>query len=52
MWWIVWGIFVVLIIERGNLIDTSKPWFNIFSVTFELVSAIAGIGLSLGFPGV
>lgn len=32
--------------------DTNKPWFNMFALIFELVSAFAGIGLSLGFPGV
>ena len=32
--------------------DESKRWFNMFSLIFELVSAFAGIGLSLGFPGV
>jgi hypothetical protein len=52
LWWLVWGIFIIAIIERGNLTDINKPWFNIFSLIFELVSAFAGIGLSLGFPGV
>lgn len=51
IWWLVWGIFIVAIIERGNLMDQSKRWFNMFSLIFELVSAFAGIGLSLGFPG-
>jgi Trk-type K+ transport system membrane component len=32
--------------------DESKRWFSMFSLIFELVSAFAGIGLSLGFPGV
>jgi len=51
LWWLVWGIFIIAIIERGSLTDINKPWFNIFSLIFELVSAFAGIGLSLGFPG-
>lgn len=50
IWWLVWGIFIVAIIERGDLIDPNKSWFNMFAVIFELVSAFAGIGLSLGFP--
>jgi Trk-type K+ transport system membrane component len=52
IWWLVWGIFIVAIVERGNLMDESKRWFNMFSIIFEMVSAFAGIGLSLGFPGV
>jgi Trk-type K+ transport system membrane component len=48
----VWGIFIVAIVERENLVDESKRWFNMFSLIFEMVSAFAGIGLSLGFPGV
>jgi Trk-type K+ transport system membrane component len=52
IWWLVWGIFIVAIIERENLIDESKRWFNMFALIFELVSAFAGTGLSLGFPGV
>ena len=46
------GIFLVAIIERGNLMNEEKPWFNMFALIFELVSAFGGIGLSLGFPGV
>jgi Trk-type K+ transport system membrane component len=50
IWWLVWGIFLVSIIERHNLLDDSKKWFDMFHVIFELVSAFGGIGLSLGFP--
>jgi Trk-type K+ transport system membrane component len=32
--------------------DENKRWFNMFSLIFEMVSAFAGIGLSLGFPDV
>lgn len=52
IWWLVWGIFIVAIVERENLIDESKRWFSMFALIFELVSAFAGIGVSLGFPGV
>ncbi|KAL1746627.1 cation transport protein-domain-containing protein [Schizophyllum fasciatum] len=51
IWWLVWGVFLVAIIERGHLIDPEKKWFDLFRVIFELVSAFGGIGLSLGFPG-
>ncbi|KIJ40257.1 hypothetical protein M422DRAFT_32310 [Sphaerobolus stellatus SS14] len=50
LWWLIWGVFFVCIIERGNLLDQSKKWFDIFRVLFELVSAFGGIGLSLGVP--
>lgn len=52
IWWLVWGVFLVAIIERDSLLDESKKWFDLFRVLFELVSAFAGIGLSLGFPSV
>lgn len=52
IWWLVWGIFFVAIIERKNLVDSSKPWFNLFAIIFELVSAFGSVGLSLGFPSV
>ncbi|KAK0433448.1 potassium transporter [Armillaria borealis] len=50
IWWMVWGVFLVAIIERGNIMDEDKKWFDLFRVLFELVSAFGGIGLSLGFP--
>lgn len=50
IWWLVWGVFLVAIIERANLMDPDKKWFDMFRVIFELVSAFGGIGLSLGFP--
>lgn len=52
IWWLVWGVFFVAIIERGNLLDEEKKWFDLFRVLFELVSAFGGIGLSLGIPTV
>ncbi|PBK92420.1 TrkH-domain-containing protein [Armillaria gallica] len=50
IWWMVWGVLLVAIIERGNIMDEDKKWFDLFRVLFELVSAFGGIGLSLGFP--
>ena len=52
IWWLVWAIFIIATIERKNLLDNSKVWFDLFRVLFELVSAFGGIGLSLGFPSV
>ncbi|KAF5353410.1 hypothetical protein D9756_007889 [Leucocoprinus leucothites] len=50
IWWLVWGVFFVAIVERNNLMDEDKKWFDLFRVIFELVSAFGGIGLSLGVP--
>ncbi|TFK27262.1 TrkH-domain-containing protein [Coprinopsis marcescibilis] len=50
IWWLVWGLFIIIIIERENLMDEDKKWFDVFRVIFELVSAFGGIGLTLGFP--
>ncbi|KAH6904402.1 potassium transporter [Coprinopsis sp. MPI-PUGE-AT-0042] len=50
IWWLVWGVLLVMIIERGNLMDDEKKWFDPFRVLFELVSAFGGIGLTLGIP--
>ncbi|KAJ6562832.1 potassium transporter [Mycena vulgaris] len=50
IWWLVWGVFLVAVIERHSLLDEEKKWFDMFRILFEVVSAFAGIGLSLGFP--
>lgn len=50
IWWLVWGLFLVIVIERGNIMDEDKKWFDIFRIIFELVSAFGGIGLTLGVP--
>ncbi|KAJ7863239.1 potassium transporter [Mycena leptocephala] len=50
IWWLVWGVFLVAVIERHNLLDEDKKWFDMFRIVFELVSAFGGIGLSLGVP--
>ncbi|KAJ7788931.1 potassium transporter [Mycena olivaceomarginata] len=50
IWWLVWGVFLVAVIERHNLLDEEKKWFDLFRIVFELVSAFGGIGLSLGLP--
>ncbi|KAJ7325565.1 potassium transporter [Mycena albidolilacea] len=52
IWWLVWGVFLVAVIERHNLLDEDKKWFDLFRIVFELVSAFGGIGLSLGLPTV
>lgn len=52
IWWLVWGVFLIAIIERDNLLNDDLKWFDLFRVLFELVSAFGGIGLSLGIPTV
>ncbi|KAI0085711.1 cation transport protein-domain-containing protein [Irpex rosettiformis] len=51
IWWLVSGIFLICIIERTKIMDDDNaPWFNLFRILFELVSAFGGIGLTLGIP--
>jgi len=50
IWWLVWAVFIIAIVERGNLMNEDMKWFDLFRVLFELVSAFGGIGLSLGLP--
>ncbi|KAI0761664.1 TrkH-domain-containing protein [Trametes elegans] len=51
VWWLVFAIFAICIIERTKIMDDNNaPWFNVFRIVFELVSAFGGIGLTLGIP--
>jgi len=51
IWWLVVGIWLILILERGKIMDdVNAPWFNLFRIIFEMVSAFGGIGLTLGIP--
>ncbi|KAI0072036.1 TrkH-domain-containing protein [Panus rudis PR-1116 ss-1] len=51
MWWIALSLWLLCIIERGNLTNTNNAtWFNIFALLFEVVSAYGTVGLSLGVP--
>ncbi|KZT28729.1 TrkH-domain-containing protein [Neolentinus lepideus HHB14362 ss-1] len=51
MWWLAFALFLLCIIEAHNLNNaTEATWFNIFQLTFELVSAYGTVGLSLGIP--
>ncbi|KAI0638942.1 TrkH-domain-containing protein [Trametes polyzona] len=51
IWWLVFAIFAICIIERSKIMDDNNaPWFNVFRIIFELVSAFGGIGLTLGIP--
>lgn len=51
LWWLVGSIWIICICERGKLRNEDNfDYFNLFSVIFEMVSAFAGVGLSLGLP--
>ncbi|KAI8584160.1 hypothetical protein K450DRAFT_218468 [Umbelopsis ramanniana AG] len=47
--WIVIGIFLICVIESGQIMSTSP--ITVFSVIYECVSAFANVGASLGYPG-
>lgn len=49
LWFVVLMVFIICICERKDLRD-GDPNFNIFSITFEIVSAYGTVGLSLGYP--
>ena len=47
------AILITTFLQRGNLMAAdNEGWFNQFSFLFEIVSAYATIGLSLGIPTV
>ncbi|KAJ5806046.1 uncharacterized protein N7503_003648 [Penicillium pulvis] len=52
LWYIFLGCFCICIAESGKIADTNIPAFSVFSVLFEVVSAYANVGLSLGYPTV
>ncbi len=34
IWWLVWAIFIVCIVERGKIMDDQNaPWFNLFRIS-------------------
>lgn len=50
LWYIFLGLFIIAIVEGGNLENTNESAFTMFSVLFEIVSAYGTVGLSLGYP--
>ncbi|KAL7414479.1 cation transport protein-domain-containing protein [Mrakia frigida] len=51
VWPLMLAIFLICIVERDQIMDdTNAPWFNLFRIVFEMVSAYATIGLTLGIP--
>ncbi|KAI9442969.1 TrkH-domain-containing protein [Lactarius indigo] len=51
MWWLALALFLICIVERGQLRNPENAsWFTTFAVFFEVVSAYGTVGLSLGIP--
>ncbi|KAJ1305946.1 hypothetical protein OPQ81_010663 [Rhizoctonia solani] len=50
MWWLAVALWLVCIIERSKIMDPETPWFDIFTIIFEVVSAYGTVGLSMGLP--
>ncbi|KAK4098197.1 hypothetical protein N658DRAFT_509705 [Parathielavia hyrcaniae] len=52
LWYIFLGTFCICIAEADKIADVKDPAFTVFSIMFEIVSAYANVGLSLGHPSV
>ncbi|KAF7118010.1 hypothetical protein CNMCM5793_007379 [Aspergillus hiratsukae] len=52
LWYIFLGIFCICVAEAERIMDPEEPAFAIFPIFFEVVSAYANVGLSLGYPTV
>ncbi|KAF3355767.1 hypothetical protein VdG1_04059 [Verticillium dahliae VDG1] len=50
LWYIFLGTFLICIAESTLIMDVAEPTFSIFAVLFEVTSAYANVGLSLGGP--
>ena len=50
LWYIFLGLFIIAIVEGGQLQNTNQYSFTLFAVLFEIVSAYGTVGLSLGYP--
>lgn len=50
LWYIFLGCFCICCAEAERIMDASDPAFNVFPVFFEVTSAYANVGLSLGHP--
>jgi Trk-type K+ transport system membrane component len=50
LWYIFLGVFVICIVEGGQIEDSTQPGFTIWTIMFEVISAYGTVGLSLGYP--
>ena len=52
LWWIMLGVFLIVIAESDRVADNADPAFSVFAILFEVVSGYGNVGLSLGYPTV
>jgi len=52
LWYVFLGIFCIAVAEAERIKDLADPAFNMFAIFFEVTSAYANVGLSLGYPDV
>lgn len=50
LWFLFLSLFIICLCENGRIKDLEEPYFNVFSILFEIVSAYGTVGLSLGYP--
>lgn len=50
LWYIFLGCFCICCAEADRIMDQNDPAFQVFPVFFEVASAYANVGLSLGHP--
>lgn len=48
LWYLILGIFCITIAEASQVADVKQPAFTVFAIFFEVASAYANVGLSLG----
>ncbi|KAG8704125.1 low affinity potassium transporter [Ceratobasidium sp. 394] len=48
LFWLIAALTTLCAFERARVLDQSTAYFNIFSLFFEVVSAFANVGFSLG----
>ncbi|OBA26785.1 hypothetical protein HANVADRAFT_39719 [Hanseniaspora valbyensis NRRL Y-1626] len=50
LWFLFLGLFIICICESSRIKDIDEPYFTIWTILFEIVSAYGTVGLSLGYP--
>ncbi|KAE8379666.1 cation transport protein-domain-containing protein [Aspergillus bertholletiae] len=51
LWYIFLGIFCICVAESNRIMSPAEPGLSVFAIFFEVISAYANVGLSLGYPG-
>lgn len=50
LWYIFLGTFCICCAESNRIMNQADPFFQVFPIFFEVASAYANVGLSLGYP--